>query len=109
MTKFTAVRIIHTFVWFTMAAAVTYIFYVGVTGRSSGMLYVALILAAIEVAALLLNNWKCPLSRIAKQLNASFKEGDDVYLPKSLARNTKWIFGSMLAIGLLLLVIRTIF
>jgi len=57
---------------------------------------------------LLIFKMYCPLTLIARNFSDSRKDNFDIYLPNWLAKYNKIIFTSIFAIGVLLVVYRTI-
>ena len=51
---------------------------------------------------LVFNGWSCPLTSIAARYTDERRENFDIYLPKWLARNNKFIFGVLYIVGILL-------
>ncbi|PEN13313.1 hypothetical protein CRI94_10175 [Longibacter salinarum] len=65
---------------------------------------VAAVLVAIvlvEVAIIVVNEWRCPLTNVAERFTDERADNFDIYLPLWLARYNKQIFGSLFALGLL--------
>jgi polyferredoxin len=59
-------------------------------------------LAAIvagEVAVLLINGWRCPLTSVASRYTGDRRDNFDIYLPVWLARHNKLIFGVLYVAG----------
>ena len=89
-----------------MASAIGYTLYVGITGQRHGILWVAFVLILLEIAALLLNRWRCPLSDLAVRYTEERQHNFDIYLPEWLAKHNKTIFGTILIVALLLIILR---
>jgi hypothetical protein len=62
----------------------------------------------VEVAVLLLNRMRCPLTDVAARFTEDRRANFDIYLPLWLARYNKPVFGSLLAGGLLFALVRWI-
>lgn len=89
-----------------MAVAIFHVFYSGWSGHIPTLVYVAMGLVGLEVVSLLLNNWVCPMTPLARQYSTSEKENFDIYLPEWLAKYNKELFGTLLAVGVGLVVWR---
>jgi hypothetical protein len=102
----TLIKITHSAIWLTMASAIFYILYCGITNNLNNTLYISIGLIVLEIVVLLINGWACPLTIVAKNCKSDWKDGDDIYLPKWLAVNNKMIFGSLFVFGIVLVIMR---
>ena len=100
------IKILHTVIWFIMASGVFYILYCGISGQIGITLYFALALLFFEIIVLIINHWSCPLVIVAKKIKTDWKDGDDIYLPLWFAKRNKMIFGTLLVIGVALVIFR---
>jgi len=100
------IRGLHTVIYGVMATSTVILLYVGATGRHAAWLWGAAPLLAIEVAVLLGNGLKCPLTAIVDRYAGGPGRVPDTFLPEGLTRRTLLIFGPMLALALLLLAAR---
>ena len=92
-----------------MVIAIFYIVYAAITGRFTLFLWISLALMALEILALVLNNWRCPLTNIAEKYTKDRSPNFDIYLPMWIAEHNKIIFGIIFAVGFILLVLRLAF
>ncbi len=106
--KLILVKVLHTLVWAVMVGAIFYIIYSGWSGQISSLTYVALIVIGLEVVVLLANNWVCPMTPVARRYSNNEKHNFDIYLPEWLAKYNKEIFGTLLALGVGLVVWRMV-
>jgi hypothetical protein len=100
-----AVKVVHTLVWAIFAGCIFAIPVVAWSGR----LVAAAALAAfvfVEVLILVANHMRCPLTGVAARYTDDRRDNFDIYLPLWLARYNKVIFGSLFAVGVLLLIAR---
>ena len=100
-------RVIHTAIYIVMAASIAYIVYAGIVGRFvPQFLGVALVLVTLECVVFIGNGWKCPLTTVA--ISISGNDGKDYapMIPEKLGRYTPTLFGSLFAVGLVLLTVR---
>ena len=104
--KLRQIKLLHTIIWAVMVAAILYIIYSGWSGQISVLTYAALIVIGLEVVVLLANNWVCPLTPVARKYSDSPKPNFDIYLPEWLAKYNKEIFGTLLLMGVVLVVWR---
>lgn len=97
-TALTLVKIVHTAVWAFFASCIVAIPVVALAGRPR----VAALLTAIvlfEVAVLVVNRWRCPLTGVAARYTDDRRDNFDIYLPLWLARYNKHVFGALFAAG----------
>jgi len=93
-------------IWAVMVAAIFYILYCGISGQSNTLLFVSLGIMLFEIVVLMLNHWSCPFTFMAKRMKEDWQDGDDIFIPQWLAIHNKTIFGTLLAIGTVLVIIR---
>lgn len=103
-TKLIIVKAAHTGVWLIMAMATMYILYAGITRTINVAVWASIGLLSLESLVLVANKWTCPLSPVAMRYTSDRVDNFDIYLPRSLARYNKLIFGTMFAVGLLLVI-----
>lgn len=104
--KLRQIKLLHTIIWAVMAAAILYLIYSGWSGRISTLTYLALGLIGMEVVVLLANKMVCPMTPMAREFSDSQKPNFDIYLPEWLAKYNKEIFGTLLGLGVALLIWR---
>lgn len=102
----TFIKTVHTLVFFGLTVANLIVFYYAVTGRTSVLLWVSLVLVAIEGVVLVANGWKCPLRIYAERLGAEDGSVTDIFLPKWLAERIFPICGGLLALSALIFLLR---
>lgn len=93
------VKLAHTIVWAFFAACVVGIPLAGWT-RRFGLASLLIGLVAVEVAILLVNAWRCPLTAVAARYTDDRRDNFDIYLPLWLARHNKTIFGALYVAGI---------
>jgi hypothetical protein len=106
MRPLTRIKLLHTIIWAIMAAAILYILYCGIIGRLTILTWISLALALGECVVIVLNKWTCPLTPLAAKHTDSREPNFDIFLPRWLAQYNKEIFGTILVVGLLLIVWR---
>ncbi len=93
-----AVKLVHTLIWAFFVGCILAIPYLAWRGRFGGVLVASAFICA-EIVVLLLNSLNCPLTPIAARYTNDRAANFDIYLPETLARYNKQVFGSMLAVG----------
>ena len=82
-----AVKVFHTFLWFTIEACMFYVLYAGARKRSDRRAGLAAGVVAAEILVFAGNGFHCPLTAVARDLGDSTGSVTDIYLPRWLARN----------------------
>ncbi|NTV07252.1 MAG: hypothetical protein HGA81_01410 [Chlorobium limicola] len=98
-TKLLAVKVIHTIVWAVFAGFIIAI----PVFASAGNVHVAWGLIGfvfLEVAVLLVNRMRCPLTDVAGRYTSDRQDNFDIYLPLWLARYNKHVFGGLYVAGI---------
>jgi hypothetical protein len=92
-----AVKCVHTVVWAFFAGCIFAIPVFAWRGQfGSAIAFIGLVL--IEVAVLVANGWRCPLTEVAARYTDDRSDNFDIYLPLWLARYTKLIFGALFVV-----------
>lgn len=100
------IRTVHTLIYLVMAVATFVLVYAGITGASGAWLWTALVLLGIEVVVYVGNGMRCPLTALAVRYGAETGYVFDTFLPERATRYTFNFFGSVMAVGLVLLILR---
>jgi hypothetical protein len=87
-----------------MATATFYVLYAGLTKTFNFALWFCIGLMLLETLVLLVNKWTCPLTPMAAKYTAERAENFDIYLPRIIAKYNKQIFGTVWALGIVLVV-----
>jgi hypothetical protein len=90
-------------------AVIFYISYSGVFNKITVYTWIGIGLIILEGIVLLAFKMFCPLTLMARKYSDSEKENFDIFLPNWLAKNNKLIFTTIFAIGLIVVIIRTIY
>lgn len=96
------IKIIHTFIWALMVAAILYIVYCGLSNNFNPLLWFSIALIILEGVTLLIFKWTCPLTLIAKRYTDNRKDNFDIYLPIFMAKYTKTVFSALFVLGIIL-------
>jgi len=100
------IRTVHTNIYLVMAASTLVLVYAGLSGATGPWLWVALLLLSVESAVFAGYGFKCPLTDLAVRYGARTGHVFDTFLPERATRYTFRVFGSLMALGLLLLALR---
>ena len=92
------IRLAHTLVWAVFAGSILAIPIATSIGSLRAALWLSL-LVWVEVAILLANRMRCPLTGIAAQYTENRASNFDIFLPEWLAHHNKSIFGALFAAG----------
>jgi hypothetical protein len=96
-----AVKLVHTIAWAFFAACILAIPVASWLGKHALVAWLIGIVLA-EVATLVANGWRCPLTSLAGRFTRERQDNFDIYLPLWLARHNKWIFGVLYGLGIAL-------
>jgi hypothetical protein len=96
--KLKLIKSIHTLVWVFFNFIIFYMLYAAVTSRLDKWLWICYGLFMLEGITLLIFKLYCPLTVIARRYSGSTKHNFDIYLPNWLAKYTKLIYTSILAV-----------
>lgn len=92
------IKAIHTFIWLVMTISVLYIGYSVIQMKFDSLFYVSLILITSEIIIIVVNSWKCPLTRIARRHTEDDAPNFDIFLPRIIAQYNKEIFTAILLV-----------
>ena len=103
----TLIKLAHTAIWAVMAAAIVAIPIAAMLGRFHLAAWLTVLVVA-ECIVLALNRGRCPLTDLAARFTSDRDANFDIYLPRWVAQNNKAIFGSLFAVGELVVLWRWI-
>ncbi|HLA68411.1 MAG TPA: hypothetical protein VJN65_01815 [Bacteroidota bacterium] len=106
--KLFLIRTVHTLIWIFFVSVIAYVVYAGVIDRITSSVWIAIGLVVFEGILLLINEGKCPLTLIASRYTDKREDNFDIFLPNWLARNNKFIFTAIFAVGVVLVVWRVV-
>jgi len=89
---------IHTLIWAVFAGSIVAIPVATSMGGFRAALWLSL-LVWVEVAILLANRMRCPLTGVAARYTDDRADNFDIFIPAWLARHNKAIFGALFAAG----------
>jgi hypothetical protein len=93
------IKVLHTVVWALMVACIGGIFGFASRGRF-GMALVCAGIVLGEVAVLVVNRMRCPLTPLAARFTEDRRPNFDIYLPQWLANYNQQVFGSLYVAGI---------
>jgi hypothetical protein len=105
-TKLVTVKLIHTLIWLFFNVVIFYMLYAVIIGRLDKWLWICYGLVILEGIVLLAFKLSCPLTIVAARYSDSTKDNFDIYLPNWLAKYTKLIYTSIVAIIAIITVYR---
>jgi len=100
------VQAVHTAIYLVMAVSTFVLLYAGITGARGPVVLGALGLLAIETVVFVGSGMRCPLTSVAVKYGAETGRVGDTFLPERITRYTFRFFGSVMAVGLVLLAAR---
>jgi polyferredoxin len=93
-----AIKVAHTVVWAIFASCIFTIPVASWRGRHTVAAWLATFVAG-EVAVLVFNHWRCPLTSMAFRYTNDRHDNFDIFLPAWLAKHNKLIFGALYVAG----------
>lgn len=97
--KLRGIKAIHTLVWAVFAGSILAIPVFAFIGDLT-MAWRLIAFVFLEVAVLLVNRMRCPLTDVAGRYTDNRRDNFDIYLPLWLARYNKVIFGGLYVAGI---------
>ena len=95
-----AIRLLHTVVWALLVAVIIAIPITAWRGQY-GLFALMTGIILVEVAVLVTNGYRCPLTNVAARYTDDRSDNFDIYLPLTIARYNKQIFGTLFVAGVL--------
>ncbi|NUQ13563.1 MAG: hypothetical protein HUU26_14745 [Gemmatimonadaceae bacterium] len=93
-----AIRVLHTVVWAFFVAAIVAVPISAGHGRFD-LFALFTVIVLVEVAVLVVNRLRCPLTGVAARYTDDRQDNFDIYLPLWVARYNKQIFGTLYVVG----------
>lgn len=97
--KLRTVKAIHTLVWAIFVASILAAPFYAFLGNLK-LAWGLIAFVFLEVAVLIANRMRCPLTDVAERYTAERQDNFDIYLPLWLARHNKEIFGGLYLAGI---------
>jgi len=94
-----AIKLAHTAAWAFFVACIVGVPLASWAGRFEFALLCG-VAVLVEVAILVLNTWRCPLTAVAARYTDDRRANFDIYLPEFVARHNKGIFGTLYVVGI---------
>lgn len=103
------IKLIHTLVWAFIASCVLFVLVAGISGAINRYVYISIGVVFLEMAILLIFKWRCPLTIVAETYTQDRRANFDIFIPEFLARHNKSIFSVIFVIGLILIMLRSVY
>lgn len=104
--KLILIKLLHTAIWLFYALIILYTLYAAIIDRIDFYFIIVVCLVLVEGVVLLINGWRCPLTRIGKHYSKDVSVGFDIFLPKWLAKYNKTIFTIIFSVSIILAIYR---
>jgi hypothetical protein len=101
-TKLTLIKIIHTAIWVFFNFVIFYMLYAAIANKLDLWLWLGYGFIFLEGLTLLTFKSHCPLNLLARKYSNSTKDNFDIYLPNWLAKYTKLIYTTIVAIAFII-------
>lgn len=95
-----AIKIAHTLAWAIFAGCILAL-PVAAYLREFALAGLLIAIVLVEVAILVANGFRCPLTAVAARYTSDRRANFDIYLPLWIARYNKEIFGTLFVAGIL--------
>jgi hypothetical protein len=105
-TTITAIKAFHSIAFFILAGSVIYISIACAADRITRRTRYAIGLVAAEVAVILFNSGRCPLTSVVEDLGAESGSVSDIFLPRKVAENIPHVSTALLLTGITILTVR---
>lgn len=102
------IKLVHSILFFLIGICTIYVFFAAALDHITLLTWIAFGVAVIELLALALNEWRCPLTDLAEQQGAEIGSVADLFLPELLSDHLFIIFGIVFGITCILLFWRII-
>ncbi|NGP87447.1 hypothetical protein [Fodinibius halophilus] len=100
------IKFIHSLLFFLIGISTIYVLITAILDHITVLTWIAFGIAVIELLALMLNNWRCPLTVFAEDQGAEVGSVADIFLPDWLADHIFPIFGILFTASCILLLWR---
>ncbi len=102
------IKLIHSLLFFLIVICTIFLLYSTVFDDITTLTWFSFAVVIVELAALVLNDWQCPLTNLAEKKGAEVGSVADLFLPKWLSDHLFTIFGVVFSVTCLLLIWRII-
>lgn len=99
-----AIKLLHTVIWAFLAGCILALPILAVFRRFRWAVIITAVVL-LECAVLAINGGRCPLTDVASRYTLDRGSNFDIYLPNWLAEHNKFIFGTLLVLGEVLVVV----
>jgi len=102
------IKLVHAFLFLLITGSTLYVLFSALFDFITPLTWFAFAVVIIEMGALILNDWKCPLTGLAEQQGAEVGSVADLFLPKWISDRLFLIFGVLFVLTSILLVWRNL-
>ncbi|HUR65304.1 MAG TPA: hypothetical protein VMZ03_03055 [Chitinophagaceae bacterium] len=106
--KLNMIKTAHTIIWLFFNVVIFYMLYAALSNKIDIWLWIGYGLFIVEGITLLVFNFFCPLTIIARKYSRSTLENFDIFLPRWLAKYNKQIYTSILVVIILITIYQLI-
>jgi len=103
------IKLVHSFLFFLIGICTIYVFVAAALDHITLLTWIAFGVSVVELLAIVLNEWRCPLTDLAESHGAEIGSVADLFLPQWLSDHLFTVFGVIFTITCLLLIWRTVF
>jgi hypothetical protein len=100
------IKSIHTAIFVVMNVCLAIVILEVITDRISYLSWLSIAALLTESVVLVANGWRCPISIYAQNVGATDGHESDIFLPLWFTDRIPLVYGSILAVTLLVFVIR---
>ena len=100
------IKLLHGFLFFLIGFCTIYVLVAAAIDQIILLTWLAFGVVVVELLALMINSWRCPLTDWAEQHGAEVGSVADLFLPKWLSDHLFTIFGIVFFLACLLLLWR---
>ena len=101
------IKLFHTAIYVFMTACTAYIIFCGLTGVRDWILLAAIGFIFVEGLVLLLNNFQCPLTTLARKYGDEHERFSDIFLPLWFTPFIIPLYTALFLVGLALVLLNS--
>jgi len=98
------IKVFHTAIWLFFNVVLVYLYYAAITNQINLLFWLGIGAFVMELIVLLIYQWSCPLTLVARKYSDSKEDNFDIYLPNWLARHNKTIYSILLGILIIIFI-----
>ncbi len=97
----TFIKSVHTIVFVPLSGLLLILTYEVVLGRITYFTWIAIAVFLAETVVLIMNDWRCPLTKYAERLGSTHGQVTDFFFPKWFADRVFIVYGGLFVVSLL--------